>query len=418
MNKFYSLLLAMLVVAGNTFGQCDIDYDFGDVGFGVSPDASIGETFVNGEVGQDYWDVLHILVPEFASDVDEVYPPTLPIDSLYLDFVTLTDTVTWQEYPIEETGFEVFCNNNGDSGNPCSFIGGEQYCASIQGVPTMSGVFQLNLHVVGYITIFEVVEVPLVFSTFILNVHCNLIEEPVVTNADGNAGTLGSVDVTPLDGVSVTSYEWTSSDGIVVGTDEDIDDLEPGVYTLTVVTDACTSYFENILIEDEAVDCSGFSASYEVTDEIPGSSLGSIDLTITGGSGDVNCVWTDTNGLTVGTDENLTNVSAGDYTATITDADGCIIILENMTVSVNSINDVEPNGFSLMPNPANNVVSVNLESELLTNIDVRDTRGRLVHSGQIIKNAVLDTSSWTEGVYFLTISNDIGSSTSRLLIYR
>ena len=67
-----------------SFSQCDIDYDFGDVGFGISPDAALGETFMNGEVNQEYYDVIHVLVPTYASDVDEEYPPTLPIDSLLL----------------------------------------------------------------------------------------------------------------------------------------------------------------------------------------------------------------------------------------------------------------------------------------------------------------------------------------------
>lgn len=418
MNKFYSSLLLMLILVGNAFGQCENDYDFGDVGFGVSPDASIGETFVNGEVGQEYWDVLHILVPEYASDVDPAYPPTLPVDSLYLDFVTLTDTVTLVEYSIEEMGLEVFCNNNGDSFNPCSFHGGEQYCATLQGVPSMSGVFQMNVHVVGFITIFETVEVPITFSTFILNVHCNLIEEPIITNADGNNGTLGSVDVTILDGVEVISFQWTNSDGLVVGSDEDIDGLFPGVYTLTIVTDACTSYFENILIEDNAVDCSSLDASYIVTDEIPGESLGGIDLSITGANGYPSCVWTDASGIIVGTDEDITNVTAGEYTVTITDEDGCILILEDIVVAVNSIDDVEINGVYLMPNPAKNLVSILLDYELQSNIDVRDARGRLVYSVQIIKNTVLDTSSWNEGIYFLSVSNELGRSTSRLVIKR
>jgi hypothetical protein len=144
--------------------------------------------------------------------------------------------------------------------------------------------------------------------------------------------------------------------------------------------------------------------------------MGAIDLTISGANGEVTIVWTDATGLTVGTDEDLTNVAAGDYTATITDSDGCILILEDITVSVNSIDDIELNGVYLMPNPANNALSIKLDADLLSGIDVRDTRGRLMHTGSIIKNTVLDVSSWTEGVYFLTISNDFGSSTSRLVI--
>ena len=187
MNKFYSLLASMLVVV-SAISQCEIGYDFGDAGFGVSPDASIGETFMNGEVGIDYYDVLHILVPQFASDVDEIYPPTLPIDSLYLDGVTIQDTTTWEEIPLSDLGLEVFCNNNGDSGNPCSFLGGQQYCASLQGVPTMSGVYQINVQVVGWLTIDIPFSVPITYSTFIINIHCNLIESPVITDANGDEG--------------------------------------------------------------------------------------------------------------------------------------------------------------------------------------------------------------------------------------
>ena len=81
-----------------------------------------------------------------------------------------------------------------------------------------------------------------------------------------------------------------------------------------------------------------------MTDEIPGESLGGIDLSITGANGDPSCVWTDASGIIVGTDEDITNVTAGEYTVTITDEDGCILIIEDIVVAVNSIDDVEING--------------------------------------------------------------------------
>ena len=132
MNKFYSVLSVLLLITATAVGQCENDYDFGDVGFGVSPDPAFGETFLTGTVDEDYFDVLDLLIPTYASDVDETYPPQLLIDSLELVSVTFTDTVTLIVYTPEMLGLEVFCNNNGDSGNPCSFLGGLQYCASIQ----------------------------------------------------------------------------------------------------------------------------------------------------------------------------------------------------------------------------------------------------------------------------------------------
>jgi len=417
MNKIYSTLLALFVIAGNSLGQCDIDYDFGDAGFGVSPDNALGETFINGEVGVDYYDVLHILVPEFASDVDEIYPPTLPIDSLYLDYITVQDTTTNEEIPLADLGLEVICNNNGDSGLECSFLGGEQYCASLQGVPTMAGVYQINLYVVGWLTIGVPFSVPITFSQFILNIHCNLIETPIVVDANGNEGTLGSIDITPLDGVNVLSYQWVDSDGNIVGTDEDIDGLEPGVYSVFVETEDCTSEYENIVIVDSSVDCN-LAATYEITDEIPGVSMGSVDLTITGANGEASYVWTDSSGLTVSTNEDLENASAGDYEVIITDEDGCNLVLDNISVGVNSLEDLELNGFLLTPNPANDLVSVQLDTDVITNIEVRDLRGKIVYSDQLIKNTILEVNTWNQGLYFITISNDLGRLTSRLVIKR
>ena len=61
MNKLYLTLSVMLLMTVVSFSQCDIDYDFGEVGFGISPDAALGETFMNGEVNQEYYDVIHVL---------------------------------------------------------------------------------------------------------------------------------------------------------------------------------------------------------------------------------------------------------------------------------------------------------------------------------------------------------------------
>ncbi|MDE0722986.1 MAG: hypothetical protein OSB28_06735, partial [Flavobacteriales bacterium] len=122
MNKFYFVICALLL-SSSAFGQCEVDYDFGDVGFGISPDPTIGEYLEAGVVNQEYIDVIHILIPAFASDIDPDYPPTLPIDSVLLESVVLTDNVTLVEYSPEDLGLEVICNNLGDSNNPCSFFG-------------------------------------------------------------------------------------------------------------------------------------------------------------------------------------------------------------------------------------------------------------------------------------------------------
>ena len=136
--------------------QCAIDFDFGESTFGVSPDPNLGETFVTGVLDQPYSDVLHILIPTSAADIDDQFPPTLPIDSVVVaeNGVVLTDTVTNETFLPEEIGLGLVYNNNGDSGNEASFLGGQQYCATIQGTPNRAGIYRISIDVLGWATIF------------------------------------------------------------------------------------------------------------------------------------------------------------------------------------------------------------------------------------------------------------------------
>jgi hypothetical protein len=416
MNKFYSVLSVLLLITATAVGQCENDYDFGDVGFGVSPDPAFGETFLTGTVDEDYFDVLDLLIPTYASDVDDTYPPQLLIDSLELVSVTFTDTVTLIVYTPEMLGLEVFCNNNGDSGNPCSFLGGLQYCASIQGVPNTAGVFQIDLDVLGWLTIAEAFSVPTVFGNFILNIHCNLLESTVVIDADGDAGTLGNIDITLVDGVIADSFEWTNQDGLLVGTSEDLENVSPGIYNVTIVADGCTSYFENIIVVDSSVICE-MVATYEITDASD-TSLGQIDMTITDINGSATYTWTDVNGVIVGTDEDLINVAPGDYTLVILDADGCILIIEDISIVVNSIDQIEVLKLILAPNPSSSSFSISTDYSTNTSYNVYDVQGRDVLKGNFTRSTSLDVRSWDEGVYILKFSNDLGTGTHRVVVQR
>ena len=57
------------------FPQCEADFDFGDVGFGLSPDPLLGESLDAGVVDQEYYDVIHIIIPTTAADIDPSFPP-------------------------------------------------------------------------------------------------------------------------------------------------------------------------------------------------------------------------------------------------------------------------------------------------------------------------------------------------------
>lgn len=69
-----------------------------------------------------------------------------------------------------------------------------------------------------------------------------------------------------------------------------------------------------------------------------------------------------------------------------------------------SLIDQENLGLSIFPNPTTNELNIILSGEF--NYEIVDARGRNVQSGSGSQNVVLNTSSYENGVYFVTISNN------------
>jgi hypothetical protein len=98
-------------------------------------------------------------------------------------------------------------------------------------------------------------------------------------------------------------------------TDEDRTGLAPGEYSVTV-TDAagCTDAASFTITEPAVLDIS----ETHIDVSIFGGNDGSIDLTVSGGTGPYTYQWNDGS-----TDEDRTGLSAGVYTVMVTDANGC-----------------------------------------------------------------------------------------------
>ncbi len=192
MKKTLLSILA-LATSATLFAQtnCTADYDFGAAPFGVSPDPAIGETFDVGVVGEPYLEVIHIKIPSDASELElegVMVPPGVAIDSIALESVTFTLDAT--PYTLEQMGLEIGCNNNGDSPNPCTFMGDSQNCATLSGTPTTPGSFGLSINVVGYITVFgNVTGIPVSFDQYTYEVtgEVNVAETQQYTLALGQS---------------------------------------------------------------------------------------------------------------------------------------------------------------------------------------------------------------------------------------
>ena len=138
-------------------------------------------------------------------------------------------------------------------------------------------------------------------------------EDPTFTTTVSCSGSDGTIDLTVAGGTSPYTYNWSNG-----ATTEDLTGLAGGTYTVTITDNiACTITGSatvdarvptNITSTQTNIDCNG-------------NTIGAIDITVTGQS-PFTYNWS--NGAT---SEDLTNLTAGTYTVTVTDADNCTEIL-------------------------------------------------------------------------------------------
>ncbi|MDY0906408.1 MBG domain-containing protein [Pedobacter sp. CFBP9032] len=132
----------------------------------------------------------------------------------------------------------------------------------------------------------------------------------VITNVSCFSGTNGSINLTPTGGTAPYTFNWGG--GI---TTEDRTGLAPGTYSVTITdVNGCTGVVSATVTQPTAI-----SGSTVVTNiACSGGTTGSINLTPTGGTAPYTFSWG--GGITT---EDRTGLAAGNYSVTITDANGC-----------------------------------------------------------------------------------------------
>ncbi|WP_172678805.1 SprB repeat-containing protein, partial [Jiulongibacter sediminis] len=120
----------------------------------------------------------------------------------------------------------------------------------------------------------------------------------------------GAIDLSVSGGTGPYTYAWSNAE-----TTQDISGLTAGTYSVTI-TDAngCTSTASTTITEPAAL-----TNSFTQTDVLCfGNSTGAIDLSVSGGTGPYTYVWSNAE-----TTQDISGLSAGTYSVTITDANGC-----------------------------------------------------------------------------------------------
>ncbi|MBI5541151.1 MAG: choice-of-anchor L domain-containing protein [Bacteroidia bacterium] len=161
--------------------------------------------------------------------------------------------------------------------------------------------------------------------------HVNtIITNEICGNGLGNINDVISGGTTPY------TYIWNTG-----ATTQDLSNVSAGNYFCTVTDNSGCSFTINPVVLNTTT---GLGATNIVTNEVCTNGLGSINLTVTGGTSPFTYLWSNS-AIT----EDLLNLHAGTYSCTVTDNSGCKfhtgnIILNNnpgtLNLTTNSINEI------------------------------------------------------------------------------
>ena len=156
---------------------------------------------------------------------------------------------------------------------------------------------------------------------------CNLSLNTTNTNIDCFGQATGTATVTPTGGTAPYSYVWSNG-----ATSQTVNNLPSGTYTVTV-TDAngCIAQMSLTITQPQS---SIVTTATQVNVLCYGNPSGSIDLSVSGGTGPYMYSWS--NGSTT---QDISNLAGGSYTGTVTDVLGC--------TSSASVTITQPSAFSI-----------------------------------------------------------------------
>ena len=197
-----------------------------------------------------------------------------------------------------------------------------------------------------------------------------------LTNCTTNNGAI-DLNVTPA---GAFTYLWSNT-----ATTEDLNGLPPGTYTVSVTqSGSCTATASYFVLDQTTNPLS----AQNIVPELCGQANGSIDLNVSGGTGPFTYFWASGQ-----SSQDLTNIIAGAYAVTVTDANSCTVIA-NAIVPGNTIS------FALSGTPSAN--SSCLQNNGAIDLAVNPPGGvTYLWSNQALSE---DLSGLGAGTYTVTVS--------------
>jgi hypothetical protein len=240
-------------------------------------------------------------------------------------------------------------------------------------------------------------------------VDCKLNLGVTSKNITCNNLNNGEIDVEVLNGTLPYIFDW--SDGVT--NQRSSNTLSQGNYFINVIdSNGCLGLAEVNIFEPNAI-----TINVNVTDAIVGESNGSANAGIIGGTPPFQITWSDEVNSTGNT---VNNLSAGNFSITVVDANNCVEI-KNFTVgTVSSVQDYTEDFFTLYPNPAKDFITIHFSNSKSKDFDwqLYDISGKTILKNKhtMHNSFTISLQQFPRGVYFLKLQNDKFSAMRKIVL--
>ncbi len=211
----------------------------------------------------------------------------------------------------------------------------------------------------------------------------------------------GTVEIAVSGGTPPYTYQWTGDPQM----------LCPGVYGFTITdANACTNVSEFTIAENPEITYVVDAINHDINMQ----GIGSIDITVNGGTPPFSYAWEEELDITFDSnEEDPSGLESGTYSCEVIDANGCIILIEGIVIDniVATYESTWEDQINVFPNPLNDLLYIDydLNDSNPINLEVFDIRGIRVlakkSNGNNVEKDQLDLSHLANGLYTLRISS-------------
>lgn len=283
--------------------------------------------------------------------------------------------------------------NNGQTGLALDNLAGGSYQVTITDAAGCSTDTTIN---VANVT-------PVIFNASVTNVTCNGLAN-------------GAIDLTITQGAVQNTY-WDFNNA----TTEDLTNLSAGNFRVTLTdSNGCISYGSYTVSQPETI-----TAYITTTQADATNTTAALDLQVIGGTPLYTFNWS--NAINT---EDQTNVAAGYYTVTVTDANGCTATTD-ATVEQYIAADTTNNGggnngtagveentsidMNIYPNPAAENATISWKNEVNT-LQIINAQGQVIAQENVTNTNSFQVTDLATGSYFVQLSNNNNTTTKKLII--